>query len=191
MLTIPLGKVKVAKDVAFSFPASLCCNCGATGNLKIIEQDTRQTKYFILGGTEMTFQLPLPFCPGCAASAKRRPRSIVHYSLLALFVFWLTFFGLIVAGDVVLPMPALSQYLVAISVATTALLIGLLLTISRPKGKQTSYFHPVRIKKLKREFVSGTVTAVRFAFTNPEYARAFVSENQPAIRLNKVEAVAV
>lgn len=191
MLTIPLGKVKFAKDVVFSFPASLCCNCGATANLKIVEQDTRQTKYFILGGTELALRLPLPFCPGCAASAKRRPRSIVHYSLLALFVFWVTFFGLIVAGDVMLSMPTLSQHLVAISAVFTALLIGLLLIISRPKGKKTSYFHPVRIKKLKREFVSGTVTAIRFALTNPEYARAFTNENQAAIRLNKVEAVAV
>ncbi len=191
MLTIPLGNVKFAKDVVFSFPVSLCCNCGATGNLKIIEQDTRQTKYFILGGTEMTFRLPLPFCPGCAASAKRRPRSIVHYSLLALFVFWATFFGLIVAGDVMLSMPMLSQHLVAISAGFTALLIGLLLIVSRPKGKQTSYFHPVRIRKLKREFVSGTVTAIRFAFTNPDYARVFANENQAAIRNNKVEAMAV
>lgn len=191
MLTIPLGKVKFAKDVAFSFPASLCCNCGATANLKIVEQDTRQTKYFILGGSELAFRLPLPFCPGCAASAKRRPRSVVHYVLLSLFVFWLIFFGLIVAGDVVLPMPALSPYLVAISAVIAALLIGLLLIISRPKGKQTCYFHPVRIKKLKREFVSGTVTAIHFAFTNPDYARAFTNDNQAAIRQNKVEAMAV
>ncbi len=191
MLTIPLGNVKFAKDVVFSFPVSLCCNCGATGNLKIIEQDTRQTKYLILGGTEMTFRLPLPFCPGCAASAKRRPRSIVHYSLLALFVFWATFFGLIVVGDVMLSMPMLSQHLVAISAVFTALLIGLLLIVSRPKGKQTSYFHPVRIRKLKREFVSGTVTAIRFAFTNPDYARVFANDNQAAIRNNKVEAMAV
>lgn len=191
MLTIPLGKVKFAKDVVFSFPASLCCNCGATGNLKIIEQDTRQTKYFILGGTELTFRLPLPFCADCAASAKRRPRSVVHYALLSLAVFWLTFFGLILVGDVVMTIPVLNQYLVAISIGFTALLIGLLLIVSRPKGKQTSYFHPVRIKKLKREFVSGTVTAIHFAFTNPDYARAFSNENQAAIRQNKVEAMAV
>ncbi len=191
MLTIPLGNVKFAKDVVFSFPASLCCNCGATGDLKIVAQDTRQTKYFILGGTELTFRLPLPFCRRCSASARRHPRSIVHYALLALFVFWLTFFALLVAGDVMMGMPMLKDHLVEISAGVTVLLIGLTLAVSRPKGKQTSYFQPVRIKKLKREFVSGTVTAIRFAFTNPEYARAFANENQAAIRNNKVEATAV
>ncbi len=59
------------------------------------------------------------------------------------------------------------------------------------EGKKTSYFQPVRIKKLKRELLPGTVTAIHFAFTNTEHARAFANKNQAAIRNNKVEATAV
>jgi len=186
--TIPLGQVRFAQSVAFSFPATMCCNCGATNNLKIVNQDTRRSSYFLLAGTELTFQLPLPFCPACTATAKRRPRSVTHYALLALLVFGAAFLGLMILGDVVMNLPALTKNLMSLSVLTTALVIGLMLILSRPKGKQTSAFQPVRIKKLKREFVSGTITAIAFAFTNRAYARAFVEANPVAVRSKVVGA---
>lgn len=69
------------------------------------------------------------------------------------------------------------------------LVTGLLVIRSKPKGEQTIYFQPVRIGKLKRKFVSGTVTGIRLAFTNREYARAFVRENQNAINRKTVEVI--
>ena len=187
---LPLGKVEFAKDVTFTFPKAPCCNCGTPSELQVIEQDTRQTKYFLGGGTEITFGLPLPYCLTCAPSAKRRPRNIFHRVLIFLVAFGVAFLGLIVIGDVIFSIPALSNYIAVIALGIAFLVIGVLVVTSRPKGRQTSYYQPVRIRKLKREFVSGTVTGIRFAFTNREYARAFVRENQAAISRKAVEATA-
>ena len=50
-----------------------------------------------------------------------------------------------------------------------------------PATGQSSYFQPVRIPQLKREFLSGAVTAIGFSFTNREYAAAFSQLNREAI----------
>jgi hypothetical protein len=158
--------------------------------LEIVEQDTRQAKYFVLGGTEISFRFPLPFCASCSRSAKRHPKTIFHRALVFLIAFGAAFLGLIVVGDVMLSIPGLSQHLTVIAFAIATLITGLLIIRSKPKGKQTSYFQPVRINKLKREFVSGKVTGIRLAFTNREYAGAFAHANQAAVNRKTVEAVA-
>lgn len=181
MLEIPLGALKFNDDVLFIFPNQLCCNCGAKSGLQVIEQDTRRTRYLVAGGTEQTFRLPLPFCPDCAPSAKRRPKNIAHRALGFLLSFAVAALVLIVIGDLVLHSAALANYLLPLSLALAAMATLVWIAISRPKGKQTSYFQPVRIPKLKQEFVSGAVTAIGFSFSNTDYARAFISANRRAI----------
>lgn len=181
MLEIPLGALKFNDDVLFVFPNHICCNCGTKSGLHVIEQDTRRTSYLVAGGTEQTFRLPLPFCPDCAPSAKRRPKNIVHRALGFLLSFGAAALALIILGDLVLHSAALANYLLPLSLAFAAATTLVWLAISRPKGKQTSYFQPVRIPRLKREFVSGVVTAIGFAFSNTDYARAFTSANRRAI----------
>ncbi len=46
------------------FPASFCCNCGATDCTSEI-QDTRVTRFFGIGRTDTTFKLSVPVCAGC------------------------------------------------------------------------------------------------------------------------------
>ena len=178
---IPLGTLKFREGVEFQFPSHLCCNCGSTVDLKVLSQDTRSTTYLVAGGTETTFQLPLPFCSRCAASAKRRPKNIVHRFLLFALAWVLWFAGLILLGELGILPPSLAGRLSFISgvlaVSTTAAVVFL----ARPAAGQTSYFQPVRIPQLKREFLSGAVTAIGFSFTNREYAAAFSQLNKDAI----------
>jgi len=181
MLEIPLGTLKFNDDVQFVFPNEPCCNCGAKSGLQIIEQDTRRTSYMVGGGTEQTFRLPLPFCPDCIPSATRRPKNIVHRGLGFLVSFGVATLSLIIIGDLVFHSPALAQYLIPLSLAFATFTTLAWIALTKPKGKQTSYFQPVRIPKLKREFVSGTVTAIGFSFSNKDYARAFASANRYAI----------
>lgn len=186
MINVPLGQLKFADGLEFSFPTSMCCNCGTTSGLSVLRQDTRQTTYLGVGGTEITFQLPLPFCTTCARSAKRRVKSLIDRLLMFALMFGATFLGLIILGEVY-SLPQLSEYLITLSaVVATALTVTLVL-VARPKGNQTSYYQPVRISKLKREFISGKVVGIRFRFSNNDYAQLFSSHNQEPIRSKLVE----
>jgi hypothetical protein len=181
MTEIPLGLVKFNDNVEFSFPNNLCSNCGKNHSLKIVEQDTRQTTYLFGGGTEITFKLLLPFCENCIPSSKRRPKNLFHRALGLLVSFGVAALALIIVGDLVLNNPAFATYLVEISLFFAACVTAAWIALSKPKGPQTSYFQPVRIPKLKREFVSGIITAIGFSFTNSDYARAFSSANRISI----------
>lgn len=181
MLGIPLGNLKFSDDVKFVFPDQPCCNCGSKSALRIVEQDTRLTTYMLGGGTEQTFRLPLPFCPDCIHSARRRPKNLAHRVLGFLVSFGVAALSLIVIGDLVLHSPALAQYIVPLSLGLATATTLAWIAKTKPKGKQTSYFQPVRIPSLKREFVSGIVTSIGFAFTNIDYARAFAGANLRAI----------
>ena len=65
------------------FPASFCCNCGATDCQNEI-QDTRVTRFFEIGRTDTTFKLSVPVCAGCRRTTKRRPAGF--FSRLAVLV---------------------------------------------------------------------------------------------------------
>ncbi|MBL0143737.1 MAG: hypothetical protein IPP91_16915 [Betaproteobacteria bacterium] len=178
---IPLGTLTFREGVEFGFPSNLCCNCGANERLRVIPQDTRRSSYLIAGGTETTFQLPLPFCPRCTASAKRRPKNVVHRLLLLALLFAVYFAALVLLGEIGIAPPLVAKYL-APGAASLAVFTTLTVMLrARPSRGQSSYFQPVRIPTLKREFVSGTVTAIGFSFTNSAYARAFKQANMDAI----------
>ena len=178
---IPLGTLKFREGVEFGFPNHLCCNCGTNNDLKVVSQDTRRTTYLIAGGTETTFRLPLPFCSRCAPSAKRRPKNIVHRFLLFALALAVYFVALLVLGEFVVKGDLLAKYLAHIAVFLAALTTLGVVLLARPKAEQSSYFQPVRIPTLKREFLSGAVTAIGFSFSNREYAQAFKQANKDAI----------
>ena len=181
MTEIPLGKLKFNEDVEFVFPTGLCCNCGVKAGLRLVEQDTRRTSYMVGGGTEITFKLPLPFCEECAPSAARRPKNVVHRLMVFVGSFGASALALIVLGDLVFESPAMAKYLVPISLLLAAFVTGTWIAASRPRGAQTSYYQRVRIPVLMREFISGVVTGIGFAFTNRDYARAFGGANGKAV----------
>ena len=188
MLNIPL-KVNFANGVQFYFPSHLCCNCGTRNGLKIISQDTRRTTYMFGGGTEITFKLPLPFCDRCAKTATRRPKNIAHRILLLILSFAIWFAILVGLGSLDLVPETLSNYLAYIAIALAVTTTLAVVLMARPADGQSSYFQPVRIPTLKREFVSGIVTAIGFSFTNHEYADHFQLANKDAIARNQVYVI--
>ena len=178
---IPLGTLQFRDGVEFSFPNHFCCNCAAQDGVRVVVQDTRRTTYLLAGGTETTFQLPLPFCPRCAASAKRRPKNAVHRFLLFALAFALWFGGLVALGLLDVLPRAFADHLAPLTALLALGTVAAAVFMSRPRAGQSSYFQPVRIPKLRQEFVSGAVTAIGFSFANPAYAKAFSQANKEAI----------
>lgn len=189
MIEIPLGKVELGAGVEFSFPVSNCCNCGTRKGVAVVRQDTRRTSYFGLGGTEITFELPIPLCPGCVPSAKRRPKNLLHRALVFCVAFGVAVLGLMGVDELLYSIPALSRYLLQLSLLIALTVFGLMLLWSQPRGRQTSYYQPVRIRKLRREFVSGKVTGIRFFFSNRNYAELFARRNPAPVADSRVEVV--
>ncbi len=186
MVSIPLPQLQFAEGVVFAFPKSLCCNCGTPADISVIEQDTRLTPYMTGGATEITFKLPLPFCAECTPSAKRRPKNVMQRVLLFALAFTSAFFAILL-GDAVFSVPWLMAYIVPLSLCIAAIVVGSAVLIGRTKGNQTSYYQPVRIRKLKREFLSGKILSIRFSFTNKNYAELFVHQNQESVSRKLVE----
>lgn len=178
---IPLGALKFREGVEFGFPNHLCCNCGTKNDLTVISQDTRRTTYLIAGGTETTFQLPLPFCRRCTPSAKRRPKNFVHRFLFFVLAFAIYFGALLILGEFLINGDLLANYLTYIAVVLAAFTTLGAVLLARPEAEQTSYFQPVGVPTVKREFLSGAVTAIGFSFSNREYAQAFAQTNKDAI----------
>jgi hypothetical protein len=169
------------------FPKASCCNCGTTAGVAALRQDSRMQKSSSGSHQEFKFQLELPFCGDCAGSAKRRPQRVLERGLVALGVF-----GAVAASFLVLPEsmqgnPMVQQAMLpAAGIAAGAVLLAWWL-LTRPKGKQTSFFQPVRILDV-RTARSGAIDALRLAFTNPDYRRAFETANRQAVGRGALKA---
>lgn len=180
MIYLPIGKGSFKENVEIHFPKSFCCNCGERYNLRCVEQDTRVTTYLFGGGTEIIFKFLLPFCIGCLPSSKRRPKNIFHMALLFVMVCAIIASTLVGIGLFVDTFLSPDNIILA-SLLISFFFVAMKLVFCRPKDKQTSYFQPVIVKKLKREFISTAITKITFLFTNKEYARAFSIENKKVI----------
>ncbi len=190
MLVLPGAPVKMVPGLELRFPESACCNCGGTTQLRVLSQDTRVTRYMVLGGSEITFRLPLPFCDGCHKSAKRRPGGWFHKVLLLALIFGVSALALILGGDAILPSAFIAEHIVALAGVIAVLVTVVSTVLRRPSGNQTSFHQPVRITRLRQKFVSGTVKGIRLAFTNPRYAAEFSRLNAAAIQNELIEVAA-
>jgi hypothetical protein len=188
-INVSLGQVPINPAATFVFPQLRCCNCGTTSGISTQHQDTKVTRYFMLAGTEITFELPLPVCRDCSATLERRVPTLFHKFLVVAVVTAAVFLALIMAlSQYSSRVPFITDNLFVSSVVIS--LIGVLsfYSLRRPNGKQTSFYQPVRIRKLDREFVSGSIRKIGFGFTNPVYLREFSQANAQALRAGLVSA---
>lgn len=188
-MEMSLGPVSFAPEVAVVFPATRCCNCGATGKLSIREQDTKKTNYLLFAGTELTFKLPLPVCKRCRKSLRRRVPTLLHkFLLLFVVAFVLFLLAVTVGANVLQRVPAISNHLFPFCLLSAFVLLWAFYAARRPRGNQTSYYQPVRLGKLKRGFVSGDIQGVGLRFTNLTYLRDFQQLNKAVIQSGHVLA---
>ena len=61
----------------------------------------------------------------------------------------------------------------------------------KPAHPQTSYYQPVRLRRLKRSFLEGRIDRIDLGFTNPDVLRAFRTLNAPLIDAGLLVADAV
>lgn len=189
IVNVPLGPVPINSEATFVFPSSRCCNCGTTKAIFIQDQNTKVIRYFVFAGTEITFELPLPVCRDCAQSLERRVPTLFHkFMMVAVVTAVVCLILLATLSQNPSRIPFIANNLFTSSVAIALTLVFAFYSLRRPSGTQTSFYQPVRISKLDREFVSGAIKRIGFGFTNPVYLREFSKANAPALKAGLVTA---
>jgi len=175
----------IKSDVTFNVPTDLCCNCGSTTGLSPVPTKLKKTRYMVLAGTEITVTINFPYCPDCVKTAKRGPVGIASKLLMAVLLFVVALTVWSFSSSAITQAVPTGMVLPALIVLSLGVVFGIY-SLFKPKGKQTSYYQPVRLKKVRQKFTGG-ITGYVLAFTNAAYERKFVSANQEAIAKNMVE----
>ncbi len=174
------------------FPASFCCNCGATDCQNEI-QDTRVTRFFKIGRTDTTFKLSVPVCAGCRRTTKRRPAGFFSRVGVLVLVTCILF-GVSFTLVTPVALPLWIGYMTGGSIFLGVVLTILFYRLRRPTPPQTSFYQPVRIKEARLQFTglmagAGQVAYMKLAFTNPDYLNVFTDANQEAIKAKHIAVV--
>src|SRR3954469_6689772 len=169
---------------ALVFPTGFCCNCGDTNCVSEV-QDTRVTRYFGIGGTETTFQLPVPVCAACRKSTRRRPAGFFGRLLVFGILVSVSFLALVLAGSSITWPQWIGDHLFVISAAIGLLVTVVLYRLRSATPPQTSFYQPVRINTGTVHFAGimsgpGEVVFLKVAFTNPDYLNVFSNANRDA-----------
>lgn len=162
-------------------PMEMCCNCAASSRLTTVHTKLKLSRFLGVGGVEYTYAWRLPFCRDCLHTADRNPVNATHIVLM--IGLWTV--GLVLAA--VIGQTALEKSLfgghdfwVALT-ASVVLVVGFYSGSRRPRGLQTSYYQPIRIRKLKQKFTTGEVNGIVVGFTNPAYMRRFQEMNAACV----------
>jgi len=174
-------------DLGINIPSGLCCNCGATHDLKEIDTKLILTRYIFLCGTEYTLKSDLPYCDQCAVTANRIAPSFMHKLLVFLLWFGLIIVGLVmyeIATGTILHIWNVKVFTIALSLSGGGTYFYYFRR--KPQLGQTSFYQPVRLKKLKQKF-SGEVTGLTLGIMNQDFANKFFEVNQEAVENNVLE----
>ncbi len=175
----------IKSDVQFTIPADQCCNCGSAAGLTAVSTKLRKTRYLVLAGTEITVTMNFPYCPGCVKTAKRSPVGIASKLLTAVLVFVVALTVWAFSSSPATQSVPTGMVLPLLALLSFGLVFGIY-SLRTPKGGQTSYYQPVRLKKVRQKFTGG-ITGYVLAFTNAAYERAFTAANQEAIAKKMIE----
>jgi len=160
----------------FHAPDQRCCNCGTEHGVHMRDTELKKTTYMLLGGTETTFVLGLPFCGDCEPTAARFRQGYFSRALVAFVLFWVLLGVLMGAGGEHPPAWLVENMMLIAALGAVGLTTAFYL-LRRPSAPQTSAYQPVFLSKLKRSF-KGEVQRLDLGFTNHAYADQFALQNQ-------------
>jgi hypothetical protein len=139
----------------------------------------------VVAGTEITLRPNLPFCSTCKPTSSRHPVGSGSKLLISLLLFFALLISLAFMPNQFNSMLPSSFALPILFFVACGLVFGYY-SLRKPVGKQTSYYQPVRLKKVKQKF-SGEIVGYVFAFTNSGYAQDFIAENREVIAKKAIE----
>jgi hypothetical protein len=178
---------ELASNVQINFPSAKCCNCGSVSGIFAVSTNLKVTKFLGLGGTEITIKPQLPFCANCKKTARRIAVGIGSKVLVSLILFFLFMISLAFVPSSISDKVPTEIALMLLFAISFSLVLGLY-SLRKPTGSQTSYYQPIRLKKVKQKF-SGEIVGYVLAFTNKEYQKDFIESNREAVNKKVIETI--
>lgn len=169
-------RLEIDSGGEIEIPSTICCNCARPDGIASVASELKLTRYFAMAGTEYTFTWDLPYCSDCASTASRTPVNRLHIALMIGVSTAVLFLGATI-GQMALETNLLGGYDFWIALGLAAMGVSGFYASRRPAGAQTSYYQPIRIRKLRQKFISGEVTGIVLGFTNALYLRRFRDAN--------------
>lgn len=168
---------KTTAELQLTTPLDYCCNCGAKGEIELVQTPLQKTRFFLFFGTELELIETFPYCKRCKRSAKRVRLGWISKALVACMVAPALFLGLMWSGA------AVPKFMQA-RLFTWASLLGLVLTMAyfywrERAGLKRSYYQPVSL--LDATLAGESLQQIHLHFSNSDYARLFSKANAELI----------
>ena len=161
-------------------PTEICCNCLSQDNVETIETDLRYMPLFGLAGAEVTLPTPLPYCPICKSSAKRKRPGLLGFLASCTLVFavlamiWLFYLSTLFTNPI-------SEYIFIPIIAVISLTLNAaFFFFKKINPNQSSYYQPVKLNKVRGAWPN-SIKYLSLSFTNPEYKKMFIEVNEENI----------
>ena len=182
-----LGMLFIARrttaQLMLAKPLDRCCNCGADGDVDLVETPLTQVRFFLVFGTELHLQEEFPYCAACRRSATRvRPGALARLLMSALTTAVL--FLVLVMAESVLP-PSMRErpfgWSLALGLAATQAYFALRARDRTPR----SYYQPVRL--VEARVGDGRLQRLRLEFANAAYCRLFARANADRVATGELQ----
>lgn len=174
---------KTTAELQLTTPLEHCCNCGAKGEVDLVQTPLQKTRFFLFFGTELELIETFPYCKRCRSSAKRVRLGWMSKMLVACMVVGVLFLGLVLSAPS-LPKTIQNNLFTWSSVFGVALILAYFLWRER-KGRKRSYYQPVSlVDAILRE---GWLQHAHLRFSNPGYARIFSKANAELISAQQLK----
>jgi hypothetical protein len=175
--------------IPVAVPADICCNCGSDIGVTLITTRLVKTTYLLMGGTETTISLSLPFCKNCAVTATRLPVGISAKLLISAMLFFASMLTWTFLPDNVSRFIPGGTVIPALAILSCAVVFGYF-PAHRTGNGQTSRCQPVRLKRVKGQLLGfGEATGCVLEFTNDLYRSKFNAANRDAIARKIIETL--
>jgi len=170
-------------ELSLTTPPEFCCNCGARGELELVETPLKKVRYFFIFGTELTLTEFFPYCAKCVKTAARVRQCWMAKALTVCLVSAAVFLALVISAES-LP-KTLSENLFRSSVVIAVLLTAAYFYLQEWGRRGRTYYLPVSLVDARVD--GGQLEKLRLKFYNAKYAAIVKKANPELIRSRILE----
>lgn len=168
---------KTTAELELITPLDFCCNCGAEGEMDLVETPLQKTRYFLFFGTELELLETFPYCKRCRRSAKRVRLGWMSKVLMACLAAAAIFLVLVLTAA---SLPgAIQKNLFASSLVFGVAVTVLYFYLREWRRSQRTYYQPVSL--VDASLSDGMLQQLHLWFANAAYARLFSGANSELI----------
>lgn len=178
---------RMTAQLELTKPLDCCCNCGIdSDDVLLVDTPLRQTRFFLVYGTELTLLDAFPYCRECRPSAARVRPGVLAKLLMAALTTASLFFVIVMAESVLPRTMQASPFRWSLALALVA--TYLYFALRGRRGSPRSYYQPVRL--VDAHVGDSRLYGVRLEFANATYRELFERANADRIGAGQLQVQA-